>query len=41
VVGNTVFNVVAGLDGVRKFLIVGTGIVHTLELRAIQTDALC
>ena len=40
-VGDAILDVVAGLDGVGKLLIVGAGIVHTFELGAIQADALC
>ena len=40
VVGNAVLDIVSGLNGVGQFLIIGTGVVHTLQLRSVQTDTL-
>ena len=33
-------DVIAGLDGVCQFLIVGTGILHTLNFGAVESDTL-
>ena len=40
VVGDAVLDEIAGLDGVSQFLIVGRGVLHPLELGAVQPDAL-
>ena len=40
VVGDAVFDVIAGLNRVCQFLIVGTGILHTLDFGAVESDTL-
>ena len=39
-VGDTVLDVVSGLNGIGQFLIIGAGILHTFEFGAVQSDAL-
>ena len=41
VVGDALLDVVARLDGVCQLLIVRAGILHALELGAVETDSLC
>ena len=40
VVSDAVFDVIAGLNRVCQFLIVGTGILHTLYFSAVESDTL-
>ena len=40
VVGNAVFDVIACLNGIGQLLVVGTGILHSLQLRPVQADPL-
>ena len=40
VVGNAIFDVIARLNGVGQFFVIGTGVLHTLELGAVQSDTL-
>ena len=39
-VGNAIFDVIARLNGVGQFFVIGTGVLHTLELGAVQSDTL-
>ena len=41
IVRNAVLNVITGLYGVCQLLIIGTGILHTFDFRAVQSDTLC
>ena len=40
VIGNAVFDEIAGLDGVGQLLVIGAGVLHPLELRPVEPDAL-
>ena len=40
VIGDAVFDEIACLDGIGQLLVVGAGVLHPLELGAVETDAL-
>jgi len=40
VVGNAVLDKIARLDGIGQLLVVGAGVLHPLELGAVEADAL-
>lgn len=40
VVGDAVFDEIPRLDGIGQLLVVGAGVLHPLELGAVETDAL-
>ena len=40
IIGDAMLDVIAGLNGVCQFLIVGTGILHTLDFGAVKSDTL-
>lgn len=37
---NAIFDVIARLNGVGQFFVIGTGVLHTLEFGAVQSDTL-